>query len=99
LNKNIRFEVSGGHTEFHQVFMIEESGETLFFGGDVVPEPEQLIRKFMAKYDFNPRKTMELREAYGKQAAEANWTCLYYHAKSKPYSKVDFKDDTFQILY
>jgi glyoxylase-like metal-dependent hydrolase (beta-lactamase superfamily II) len=98
LNKNIRFEVSGGHTEFHQVFMIEESGETLFFGGDVVPEPEQLIRKFMAKYDFNPRKTMELREAYGKQAAEGNWTCLYYHAKSKPFSKVALTDSGFQIL-
>ena len=98
LNNNIRFEVSSGHTEFHQVFMIEEDGETLFFGGDVVPEPEQLIRKFMAKYDFDPRKTMELREAYGKQAAEGNWTCLYYHAKSKPFSKVALSNGIFQIL-
>ena len=98
LNEQIAFEVSGGHTEFHQVFSIREGGETVFFGGDVLPEPEQLIRKFMAKYDFDPRLTMELRESYGQKAAAEGWTCLYYHAKTKASSKVAYDGQAFQIV-
>jgi hypothetical protein len=59
-----------------------EEGEKVFFGGDELPEPEQLIRKFIAKYDMDGRKAMELREEYGKKAAEEGWTCLFYHAKN-----------------
>ena len=98
LNDEIAYEVSGGHTEFHQVFYIREGGETVFFGGDVLPEPEQLIRKFMAKYDFDPRYTMELREAYGQKAAAEGWTCLYYHAKTKASSKVSYDGQALQII-
>ncbi|MFM6975252.1 MAG: MBL fold metallo-hydrolase [Sphingobacteriaceae bacterium] len=98
LNEQVSFELTGGHTEFHQAFLIKEGSETYFFGGDVLPEPEQLIRKFMAKYDFNPRQTMELRESYGKRAAEAGWNCLYYHAKTKAMSKVGFDEQGFRII-
>lgn len=97
LNDQISFELSGGHSEFHQVFLIEEGGEAIFFGGDELPEPEQLLRKFMAKYDFNARKAMELREEYGKRAAAGNWTCLFYHAKSQPVGKVAYDDGAFKI--
>lgn len=98
LNTQISYEQTGGHTEFHQVFLIREGGETYFFGGDVLPEPEQLIRKFMAKYDFDPRFAMELRESYGKRAATEDWTCLYYHAKTKATSKVAFDDQGYHIV-
>ncbi len=98
LNPQIRFELCGGHTEFHQVFLIEENGETCFFGGDVLPEPEQLIRKFLAKYDFDPRQTMQLREDYGKRAASESWTCLYYHAKTKAMSKVLYDEQGFHLI-
>ncbi|RYE18091.1 MAG: MBL fold metallo-hydrolase, partial [Sphingobacteriaceae bacterium] len=39
-------------------------------------------RKFAAKYDYDGRKSMELREQFGKQAAAENWICLFYHAKN-----------------
>jgi glyoxylase-like metal-dependent hydrolase (beta-lactamase superfamily II) len=94
---SISYELTGGHCEFHQVFFITEGGQTYFFGGDVLPEPEQLLRKFMAKYDFDPRKTMQLREDYGKRAAENDWTCLFYHAKSEAMGKVSFDNNTFKI--
>lgn len=88
INEEISYEVTGGHTEFHQVFHIEENGEHVFFGADIVPEPEQLQRKFIAKYDLDGRKAMELREIYGKKAIEGNWTCLFYHVKAKSIAKV-----------
>jgi glyoxylase-like metal-dependent hydrolase (beta-lactamase superfamily II) len=97
LNNEISYELTGGHSEFHQVFLVQEENQTIFFGGDILPEPEQLLRKFMAKYDFDGRRAMELREEYGKKAAEGNWDCLFYHAKSKAIAKVGYDGEAFRI--
>lgn len=97
-NKEVAFEFTGGHCENHQVFLIREEGETIFYGADILPEPEQLLRKFMAKYDFDGRKAMELRQEYGIRAAEGNWECLFYHAKSKAIARVSYKNETFKII-
>lgn len=97
LNDEISYELSGGHTEFHQVFLIQAGGGPYFYGGDELPEPEQLLRKFMAKYDFDARRAMELREEYGKRAAANNWTCMFYHAKRGALGKVSLQDETFKV--
>lgn len=97
-NSEISFELTGGHCENHQIFLIREDEETVFFGGDILPEPEQLLRKFMAKYDFDGRRSMELRLEYGKRAADENWECLFYHAKSRAIARVGYENDTFRIL-
>lgn len=97
INNQISYEITGGHTQFHQVFLIEEDGEKIFFGADIVPEPEQLQRKFIAKYDLDGRKAMELRIKYGGMAFENNWICLFYHAKAKSIAKVTKKDDAIYI--
>lgn len=80
LTQEIRYELSGGHTEFHQVFHIKTGGEHYFFGGDEAPEPEQFFRSFAAKYDFDGRKAMKLREEYWKQGQEEGWIFLFYHS-------------------
>lgn len=97
LNNEISYQLTGGHSEFHQVFKMISNGDICFYGGDVLPEPEQLLRRFAAKYDFDGRRSMELREYFGKMAAEENWICLYYHAKSQAMSRVTYQDDSFGI--
>src|SRR5690606_14898939 len=52
----IHFELSGGHSEFHQVFKVEAYNKLFFYGGDEWPEPEQALKRFAAKYDFDGRK-------------------------------------------
>ncbi|WP_295769700.1 MBL fold metallo-hydrolase [uncultured Mucilaginibacter sp.] len=93
----IHFELSGGHTQYHQVFLIENNGQKCFFGGDELPEPEQLLRKFAAKYDYDGKRAMHLREEYGTKASAENWACLFYHAKSTAIGYVSQQDDTFSI--
>ena len=97
-NDKITYEVTGGHCEFHQVFHLEDEGEKVFYGGDILPEPEQLLRKFKAKYDFDGARAMELREQYGKLAAENNWLCLFYHAKSQAMGRVEYDGDAFKVI-
>jgi glyoxylase-like metal-dependent hydrolase (beta-lactamase superfamily II) len=98
LKAGIQYELSGGHCPFHQVFWIDDrDGSKCFFGGDELPEPEQLIRRFIAKYDYDGRKSMALREEYGKKAAAEGYTCLFYHAKSNPVGRVGYADDHFTV--
>ncbi|MEO8887205.1 MAG: MBL fold metallo-hydrolase [Mucilaginibacter sp.] len=95
--EGIKYELSGGHCPYHQVFWIEDGLDKCFFGGDELPEPEQLIRKFVAKYDYDGRRAMQLREEYGKKAAHEGWTILFYHAKSIMAGKVTYADEHFSV--
>jgi glyoxylase-like metal-dependent hydrolase (beta-lactamase superfamily II) len=40
IDADIKYEVSGGHTQFHQVFIVQAGEQTCFFGGDVLPQPK-----------------------------------------------------------
>lgn len=97
LHDFINYELSGGHTEFHQVFLLEKDGQKFFFGGDEWPEQNQILRKFAAKYDFNGKKAMELRDEYAQKAAKENWTCLFYHDGRSAQAKIEIKGDTYLI--
>ena len=98
LTENIYFELTGGHTPYHQTFLISEGSEKVFFGGDVLPEPEELLRKFIAKYDYDGRRSMELRTEYGIKAAAEHWNCLFYHGKKKATGFVQYQDGQFKIV-
>lgn len=98
LTDEISYEFTGAHCPNHQVFLIEDGADKVFFGGDVLPEPEELIRKFIAKYDFDGRKAMELREEFGERAVAENWKCLFYHSKSKSQAFIEKEDDRFKIV-
>ncbi len=75
----IKYEVTGAHCPYHQVFWIVDGGEKIFFGGDVAPQLQQMKSRFIAKYDFDGKKCMELRQQWWKQAETEKWSFLFYH--------------------
>ncbi len=75
----IEYKVTGAHSPFHQVFWIEEDGQKIFFGGDVAPQLQQMKSKFIAKYDYDGRKCMELRKEWWEEGQKKKWTFLFYH--------------------
>ena len=83
----ISYELSSGHSPFHQVFWIEEDGETIFFGGDEAPQLGQMKRKFVAKYDHDGKRAQELREKWWEEGREKGWTFLFYHDIKTPMYK------------
>ncbi|WP_276090779.1 MBL fold metallo-hydrolase [Pedobacter sp. JY14-1] len=97
LTSSISYEFTGAHTPNHQVFLFSEGKEKVFFGGDVLPEPEELLRKFVAKYDYDGRKAMALREEFGQRAISENWNCLFYHGKSRAMGHVSLDGGQFRI--
>jgi glyoxylase-like metal-dependent hydrolase (beta-lactamase superfamily II) len=80
----IRHQFSGGHSPFHQVFWIKEGNEMIFFGGDEAPQLQQMKTKFVAKYDHDGKKAMELRQVWWDQAKAEQWTILFYHDITTP---------------
>lgn len=84
IGENIRFEVTGGHSTQHQVFWVTDGGETAFFGGDVAPQMQQLRNRFIAKYDFDGKKSMELRQKWKSDGEQHHWQMLFYHDIKSP---------------
>jgi len=80
----IRYEVTGAHSPFHQVFWIEEEGQKIFFGGDVAPQLQQMKNRFVAKYDYDGKKCMELRQQWWQRGQQEKWTFLFYHDIKTP---------------
>lgn len=80
----IKHTITGAHSKFHQVFWIVDGGETIFFGGDDAPQIQQMRTKFVAKYDDDGKKAMELRQQWWKQGGEEQWKFLFYHDIKTP---------------
>ena len=80
----IYYEMCNAHSLYHQVFRIIEDGETIFFGGDVAPQLQQMKSKIVAKYDHDGRKSMELRKLWWQQGLAENWAFLFYHDIKNP---------------
>lgn len=87
IEQNIQFEVTGAHSPFHQVFWIYDEQEKIFFGGDDAPQLQQMKHRFVAKYDFNGKKAMELRRQWWEQGKKEHWTFLFYHDVKNPIVK------------
>lgn len=80
----IHYQVTGAHSPFHQVFWIKENDEIIFFGADDAPQLQQMKHRFVAKYDFDGKKAMELRRKWWEQGEVEQWTFLFYHDVQNP---------------
>jgi glyoxylase-like metal-dependent hydrolase (beta-lactamase superfamily II) len=87
IDNYIHYTETGGHSPFHQVFMIEDKGEKIFYGGDVAPQLQQMKNRFKAKYDYDGAKAMELRVNWWQKGEKENWTFLFYHDIKYPIYK------------
>lgn len=84
IGNQIRYQLTGAHSKFHQVFWITENDQIAFFGGDVAPQLQQMKSRFIAKYDYDGKKCMEFRQLWWQVGQEENWTFLFYHDIKSP---------------
>ncbi len=84
----IHYMHSGAHCPQHIVYLIEEGGEKVFFGGDEAPQLKQMKMKYIAKYDYDGKKAMEFREQYAARGHAEDWQFLFYHDVKQPIAKI-----------
>ncbi|TAG08257.1 MAG: MBL fold metallo-hydrolase [Sphingobacteriia bacterium] len=80
----IHYQLTGAHSKFHQVFWLVEDEKTCFFGGDDAPQLQQMKNRFVAKYDFDGKKCMELRRQWWEEGNNKKWSFLFYHDINSP---------------
>jgi glyoxylase-like metal-dependent hydrolase (beta-lactamase superfamily II) len=80
----IEYRVTKAHSPHHQVYWIREEDEIIFFGADDAPQLHQMKHRFVAKYDFDGKKAMELRQQWWEQGEKEKWTFLFYHDVKNP---------------
>ncbi|WP_443943496.1 MBL fold metallo-hydrolase [Pedobacter sp. AW1-32] len=79
ISDEIRFEVTGGHSPFHQAFWITKNAETAFYGADDLPQVGYLKYHIAYKTDFDGKKALAMRNKWQREALESDWTVLFYH--------------------
>lgn len=84
IDENISFTHSGGHCPQHIVYLIQDGKDKIFFGGDEAPQLKQMKMKYVAKYDYDGKKAMMLREKYAEQGRKEGWQFLFYHDIKTP---------------
>lgn len=84
IDEYIKYMHSGGHCPQHIVYLIEDGDDKVFFGGDEAPQLKQMKIKYVAKYDYDGKKAMELREQYAEQGRAVGWQFLFYHDVKLP---------------
>ena len=87
LDGYIRYEITAAHTPHHQVFWIVDGGETVFFGGDDAPQLQQMRTRYIAKYDYDGKKCMQLRQEWWQKGRKEGWEFLFYHDIQTPVYK------------
>lgn len=84
----IRYEHTGGHCPQHIVYIVEDGDDTIFFGGDEAPQLKQMKIKYIAKYDYDGKKALAIREHYAALGKEGGWQFLFYHDVKIPVAKL-----------
>jgi glyoxylase-like metal-dependent hydrolase (beta-lactamase superfamily II) len=82
----IQYHITGAHSPYHQVYWIKEGNEKIFFGGDDAPQLQQMKNKFIAKYDYDGKKAMQLRQKWWAEGKKEGWIFLFYHDVKTPYT-------------
>lgn len=84
----IKYFHSGGHSPQHIVYLIDDGIDKVFFGGDEAPQLKQMKIKYVAKYDYDGKKALALREQYAEQGKAEGWQFLFYHDVGAPISRL-----------
>lgn len=83
ITADVYYEVSSGHTPFHQTITVKDGEKTIFYGADELPQYSYITNNFNYKNDFDGRRSMELRTKWQAQAQQEHWTVLFCHAKQR----------------
>ena len=71
---------TGGHTPGHQIVKIQDSGETAYFLGDLIPSEHHLNHYAMRQHDIDPVESKKAKTLILRQALKEKALLLFYHS-------------------
>lgn len=92
--KYISTKTIGGHTMYSQLIEIKIKDQLFLMAGDVLASKGAVNRKYVAKYDFDGKKSMELRQQICERAYKEKAIILAYHDTEHPmFMLTDYNPD------
>ncbi|MAL16211.1 MAG: hypothetical protein CL670_11470 [Balneola sp.] len=89
---------TGGHTPGHQIVKIQDSGETAYFLGDLVPSEHHLNHYAMRQMDIDPIQSKKAKTLLLRQALKENSLMLFYHSVHAKAGKLEQDEDKKFVL-
>lgn len=78
----VRLRRSGGHTQHHQVVMIESGGRTAVFTADMYPTSVHIPDPWVMGYDLYPMDTLGFKRAFAREAVAGEYLLFFEHDPS-----------------
>ena len=101
ITPGIRSVVTGGHTEGHQMLVIESGGKGAIFWGDLIPTSAHTDYPYIMGYDLFPLDTLKAKEKYIPYAIENDYISIWTHEPVLRYGKIrkgDGKSHEFEWM-
>jgi len=70
---------TGGHTEGHQIVIIEDDGEGAIYWADIIPTTAHIRIPYIMSYDVFPLDVMEQKEKLIEQSVDRGWISFFEH--------------------
>lgn len=75
----ISVRVTGGHTQHHQIIIVESEGKKIIFWGDVIPTIGHIHAPYITSYDLYPQRTLEIKKELIPKSMEEGALSFWAH--------------------
>lgn len=93
----VRVELFPGHTDHHQVVIVESQGKTAAYVGDLIPSTAHLNPTWVMAYDLAPITSIENRKRYYQSAIPEGWLTVFTHEPQTPWGVIQ-KDEAGRYI-
>ena len=79
LTDGVKLVQTGGHTDGHQIVVLDSGGRKAAFLGDLIPTVSHLKLPYMMAYDLYPMDLVARKKALIETALAENWLLIWQH--------------------
>jgi len=90
--------VTGGHSDGHQVVLVEAGSERIAYMGDLIPTPYHVPLASIAASDQSPDDTLAQKRELLDRAIQKGWLLIFGHAQDQRAAYVEQRSGKSQLL-
>ena len=94
----VRVELTGGHTEGHQVIWVESENEAALFIAEMVPTTHHLRPAYIMAYDTHPLETLAQKKRLLAEAYERGALVIWDHDPAVPIGRLAQEDGRWEVM-
>lgn len=96
--EGLRIKVTGGHTKFHQIVLLESQGQKAIFWADIMCMTSLIKPKYTTSYDLYPLETVNIKKKLLEKAIEENYISIFNHDPKIDFAKIIFDGKDYQYV-